>query len=112
MKKKKRRPQKKGLSQLGKEIKNNEAEAIGKMLKIMETIVENDPTKDILKFIKEDREVTANRTGAVEAVSNTMSTTSFTARATANICAPESVLPRFTTTMLGANTTIFSRNHP
>jgi hypothetical protein len=39
-----------------KKRKNNEAEAIGKMLKIMETIVENDPTKDLLKFMKEDAE--------------------------------------------------------
>ena len=39
-----------------KKRKNNESETIVKMLKIMETMVENDPTKDLLKFMKDDAE--------------------------------------------------------
>lgn len=36
--------------------KNNESESVTKILKILETMVENDPTKDLLQFMKEDAE--------------------------------------------------------
>ena len=36
--------------------KNNESESVTKVLKILETMVENDPTKDLLQFMKDDAE--------------------------------------------------------
>jgi hypothetical protein len=39
-----------------KKKKKNDSEPVGKILKILETMVENDPTKELLNFMKEDAE--------------------------------------------------------
>ena len=39
-----------------KKKKKNESEPVGKILKILETMAENDPTKELLNFMKEDAE--------------------------------------------------------
>lgn len=39
-----------------KRKRNNESEAVNKVLKVLESMIENDPTKELIEFMKEDAE--------------------------------------------------------